>query len=87
MNLRRIVIIGLIVALVSAGFAFANGTKEAPKGNLKVALVVKNLGNSFFEAVRDGGSGSREGAGRGGPDLPGTEHAHCRRADRDHQLA
>lgn len=55
MNLRRIITLGLIIALVSAGFAFATGTKEAPKGNLKVALVVKNLGNSFFEAVRDGG--------------------------------
>lgn len=55
MKLQRIVILGLIIALVTAGFAFANGAKEAPKGNLKVALVVKNLGNSFFEAVRDGG--------------------------------
>jgi rhamnose transport system substrate-binding protein len=55
MKLRRIVIIALAVALVSAGFAFAGGTKEAPKGNLKIAMVVKNLGNSFFEACRDGG--------------------------------
>jgi rhamnose transport system substrate-binding protein len=55
MNLRRIVIIGLIVALVSAGIAFAGGTQEPAKGNVKVAMIVKNLGNSFFEACRDGG--------------------------------
>jgi rhamnose transport system substrate-binding protein len=55
MNVRRIVVLALIAAVLSAGIAFASGTTEAPKGNLKVALVVKNLGNSFFEAVRDGG--------------------------------
>ncbi len=55
MNVRRIALLSLIAALVSAGLLFAAGGAEAPKGTLKVALVVKNLGNSFFEAVRDGG--------------------------------
>jgi rhamnose transport system substrate-binding protein len=55
MSLRRVFLLVLAVTLVSAGFAFAGGSGEAAKGNLKVALVVKNLGNSFFEAVRDGG--------------------------------
>jgi len=55
MKVRRIVVLGLIAVLVSAGLVFAGGTKEAPKGNLKVAMIVKNLGNSFFEACRDGG--------------------------------
>jgi rhamnose transport system substrate-binding protein len=55
MNVRKIAILSLIIALLSAGLLFASGGAEAPKGNLKVALVVKNLGNSFFEAVRDGG--------------------------------
>jgi len=54
MKVRRIVVLSLIAVLVSAGLVFATGAQE-PKGNLKVALVVKNLGNSFFEAVRDGG--------------------------------
>ncbi len=49
MKLRRIVFLVLSVALVSAGVSFA-----APK-TIKVAMVVKNLGNSFFEACRDGG--------------------------------
>jgi rhamnose transport system substrate-binding protein len=55
MKVRRLIVLSLIAVLVSAGLAFATGTSEQPKGNLKVALVVKNLGNSFFEAVRDGG--------------------------------
>jgi rhamnose transport system substrate-binding protein len=55
MKVRRIVILGLIALLVCAGLVFAGGTNEAAKGNLKVAMIVKNLGNSFFEACRDGG--------------------------------
>ncbi len=49
MKLRRIVFLVVAVALVAAGVSFA-----APK-TIKVAMVVKNLGNSFFEACRDGG--------------------------------
>ncbi len=49
MKLRRIVFLVLAVALVSAGVSFAAGK------TIKVAMVVKNLGNSFFEACRDGG--------------------------------
>jgi rhamnose transport system substrate-binding protein len=55
MKLHRLIALSLVAVLVSAGLAFAGGAGEQPKGNLKVALVVKNLGNSFFEAVRDGG--------------------------------
>ncbi|HET6486337.1 MAG TPA: rhamnose ABC transporter substrate-binding protein [Spirochaetia bacterium] len=55
MKLHRLVVISLVALLLGAGLVFAGGTSEQPKGNLKVALVVKNLGNSFFEAVRDGG--------------------------------
>jgi rhamnose transport system substrate-binding protein len=55
MKVRRVVILGLIAMFVSAGLVFATGAKEAPKGNIKVAMIVKNLGNSFFEACRDGG--------------------------------
>jgi rhamnose transport system substrate-binding protein len=51
MKTRRIVSLLLIclMALVAVG------CQQGPKGNLKVAMVVKNLGNSFFEACRDGG--------------------------------
>ncbi len=55
MKVRRIIALGLVALFVSAGLVFASGAGEQPKGNIKVALVVKNLGNSFFEAVRDGG--------------------------------
>ncbi len=51
MKTRRLIGVALLVA---AALVFV-GCQKAPKGNLKVALVVKNLGNSFFEAVRDGG--------------------------------
>jgi rhamnose transport system substrate-binding protein len=54
MKLRRIIFLACI-ALLMAGTAFAGGAKEAPKGNLKVVMIVKNLGNAFFEACRDGG--------------------------------
>jgi len=56
MKLHRIVLLMLVATLVSAGLVFAGGAKEAGKtGNIKVAMLVKNLGNSFFEACRDGG--------------------------------
>jgi rhamnose transport system substrate-binding protein len=55
MKIRRVVFLVMIAALLTAGMAFASGTSEAPKGNLKVAMIVKSLGNSFFEACRDGG--------------------------------
>jgi rhamnose transport system substrate-binding protein len=44
------------MALVGAGLVFAGGGGETAKaGTVKVAMIVKNLGNSFFEACRDGG--------------------------------
>ncbi len=48
----------LVVGLFVGSYAFATGQPEgtaAKTGNIRIALVVKNLGNSFFDAVHDGG--------------------------------
>jgi rhamnose transport system substrate-binding protein len=55
MKKRRMIILGLLVVLLSTGLAYGAGQKEAKQGTLRVAMIVKNLGNSFFEACRDGG--------------------------------
>jgi len=49
MKARRILFLCLLVLLVAGGLVFGQGK------TLRVAMVVKNLGNSFFEACRDGG--------------------------------
>jgi rhamnose transport system substrate-binding protein len=55
MKKSKVFVLCLIALLVSAGLVFAGGATEAKKGNIRVAMIVKNLGNSFFEACRDGG--------------------------------
>ncbi len=47
----------LIVLVLVSGTVFAAGTQEAAKADepLKLVLLVKSLGNGFFEAVADGG--------------------------------
>ncbi len=55
MNRSTRFLIFLAVFLVSASLVFAGGTPDGKKGNIKVGMIVKNLGNSFFEACRDGG--------------------------------
>lgn len=54
--MKKILLILLTVTLVST-FSFANGQKEVSKKGqeYKTVLLVKSLGNGFFEAVRDGG--------------------------------
>jgi len=49
MKTRKVVFLCLLVLLAAGGLAFGQAKK------LRVAMVVKNLGNSFFEACRDGG--------------------------------
>jgi rhamnose transport system substrate-binding protein len=49
MKARRVFFLCLLVLLVAGGLVFGQGK------TLRVAMVVKNLGNSFFEACRDGG--------------------------------
>jgi rhamnose transport system substrate-binding protein len=62
MKVRRILLLGAAIGLLSAGLVFATGTKEgaaatatAKEEGVRIAMVVKNLGNAFFEACRDGG--------------------------------
>ena len=49
MKARRVLFLCLLVLLIAGGLVFGQGK------TLRVAMVVKNLGNSFFEACRDGG--------------------------------
>lgn len=56
MNGRKTFVLVTVLFLCAGLLAFAAGTQESQaKGAMKVAMVVKNLGNSFFEACRDGG--------------------------------
>lgn len=52
MRLKSVFAVLLIVSL--AGFAFATGQSEQDDDTVTFAIVVKSLGNGFFEAVRDG---------------------------------
>jgi rhamnose transport system substrate-binding protein len=63
----RVFLFGLFVALATAGLLFAGGAGEPAKAQIRIAMVVKNLGNSFFEACRDGGL--QAGEELGGIDL------------------
>jgi len=51
----KILFLGLLIAFMAAGLLFSAGQKEGTKEKVRIAMVVKNLGNSFFEACRDGG--------------------------------
>ena len=55
----RILALVLVLAVFASGEAFA-------QQKIKIAIVVKNLGNGFFEAVRDGGMETAK-------DLPGVD--------------
>ena len=53
--MRKILVL-LLVFMISATFTFAGGKPEADQdAPLKIVLLVKSLGNGFFEAVADGG--------------------------------
>ncbi len=54
--MKKLLVLLTVFALVS-GLAFAGGQKEAAAGGeqLKLVLLVKSLGNGFFEACADGG--------------------------------
>jgi len=63
MRVRNGVLV-LLVLLVSAAMVFAGGEKESEdSGDLKIVLLVKSLGNGFFEAVADGGKEAAEELG------------------------
>jgi len=54
---KKLVLVLLIVALLASNALFAAGAQETakPSGELRLVLLVKSLGNGFFEAVADGG--------------------------------
>ncbi|MDC7240651.1 MAG: rhamnose ABC transporter substrate-binding protein [Spirochaetales bacterium] len=62
---NKTILVVLILALLSP-MVFANGQKDASSDGTKIVLLVKSLGNGFFEAVADGG---KEAAG----ELDGVE--------------
>ncbi len=54
-RMKKLLLIAIVLFSVTA-VVFATGQAEKKKiGKIRVAMVVKNLGNSFFEACRDGG--------------------------------
>ena len=53
----------------------------------KIALVVKSLGNGFFDAANQGRSGSRQGTEERRDDLHRPRQGHGRRSDRNRELA
>ncbi len=56
MKRARVIILALLIGFLVSGLLFAGGRQEPEKkGKIRIAMVVKNLGNSFFEACRDGG--------------------------------
>ncbi len=62
---NKSILVVLILALLSP-MIFANGQNDAASDGTKIVLLVKSLGNGFFEAVADGG---KEAAG----ELDGVE--------------
>lgn len=79
MKRGRILITALFMIFLAAGLLFGAGEKEVEKeGKMRIAMVVKNLGNSFFEACRDGGLEAAEELGNveliyQGPSTPTAE--------------
>jgi rhamnose transport system substrate-binding protein len=79
--MKRLKVIALFVALVllTGGMVFASGGTAATPEGVRIAMVVKNLGNSFFEACRDGGLEAIEDLGADieliyqGPSTPTAE--------------
>ncbi|MQY76464.1 MAG: rhamnose ABC transporter substrate-binding protein [Spirochaeta sp.] len=75
----RILFTALFMIFLAAGLLFGTGEKEVEKeGKIRIAMVVKNLGNSFFEACRDGGLEAAEELGNveliyQGPSTPTAE--------------
>ena len=84
MNRMRLIFCFLGVFILLSGTIFAVGQKEGksdgpkPGEKVRIAMVVKNLGNSFFEACRDGGMEAAEELGNieliyQGPSTPTAE--------------
>ena len=79
MKRLKVILLSVLVVLLATGVIFAAGKTEATKEGVRIAMVVKNLGNSFFEACRDGGLEAVEDLGADieliyqGPSTPTAE--------------
>ncbi|MCF7946091.1 MAG: rhamnose ABC transporter substrate-binding protein [Spirochaetia bacterium] len=62
---KKMLLAMVIVALVGSSMVFAAGEQETAKEDepLRLVLLVKSLGNGFFEAVADGGEEAAEELG------------------------
>lgn len=80
--MKKIIFSLVMLFILATGSVFALGSKEnkdpMQAEPLRIAMVVKNLGNSFFEACRDGGLEAAEELGNieliyQGPSTPTAE--------------
>ena len=53
--MKKLVLVLSLVLIIASGSVFAQAQQEAAAEDLKLVLLVKSLGNGFFEAVADGG--------------------------------
>ena len=53
--MKNMVLTLFLVLILASGTVFAQAQQEAADEELKLVLLVKSLGNGFFEAVADGG--------------------------------
>ncbi len=64
MKKTKLILMALLIGFCVTSLVFSGGQKEVEKeGKIRIAMVVKNLGNSFFEACRDGGLEAAEEIG------------------------
>ncbi len=53
--MKKMVLVLSLVLILASGTVFAQAQQETAAEDLKIVLLVKSLGNGFFEAVADGG--------------------------------
>jgi len=53
--MKNMILTLFLVLILASGTVFAQAQQEAADDELKLVLLVKSLGNGFFEAVADGG--------------------------------
>ena len=62
-------------------------TSSRAQTNKRIAMIVKNLGNSYFDACANGAKEAADGTRRHRDHLHGFGQADRRRADRGHRCA
>jgi len=50
---KLLIIVMVFVLLFSVSIGFAGGTKKVEKKRYTIAMIVKNVGNPFFEAAKN----------------------------------